>query len=113
MMERPRHQRTPHNANFQKLIEIAAHRFGMGDQLHSIRICHEARKILSKYFPDKTVGDFPQLKIISYKEGALNISAANSSLLHQLSMKKHLIQTELNSQFTATTIKKINLRSQS
>jgi hypothetical protein len=105
--------RPTQDASFQKLIEVAANHLGLGDQLYSIRICHEARKFLGTYFPGKTEGEAPPIKVVSCKSASLTISAANSSLLHQLTMKKHLLQTELNAKFGLNTIKKINLRSQS
>jgi len=101
------------DASFQQLIEVAANHLGLSDQLYAIRICHEARKLLTTYFPGKTEGELPAIKVVSCKSASLNISAANSSLLHQLTMKKHLLQTELNAKFGPNTIKKISLRSQS
>lgn len=101
------------DASFQQLIEVAANHLGLGDQLYAIRICHEARKLLSTYFPGKTEGDTPPIKVVSCKAASLSITAANSSLLHQLTMKKHLLQTEINAKFGPDTVKKITLRSQS
>lgn len=105
--------RPTQDASFQKLIEVAADHLGLGDQLYAIRICHEARKLLATYFPGKTEGEAPSIKVVSCKSAVLTVTAANSSLLHQLTMKKHLLQTELNAKFGLNTIKKVSLRSQS
>ncbi len=101
------------DASFQNLIEVAAAHLGMGDQLYAIRVCHEARKLLSTYFPGKTEGELSPIKVVSLKDATLLITAANSSLLHQLTMHRHLLQTELNAKFGQDTVKKINLRTQS
>lgn len=108
-----KNKRPTQDATFQNLIEVAANHLGLGDQLYAIRICHEARKLLTSYFPGKTSGDTPAIKVVSWKAASLSLTAANSSLLHQLTMNKHLLQTELNAKFGPNTIKKITLRSQS
>ena len=105
--------RPTQDASFQNLIEVAAKHLGLGDQLYAIRICHEARKFLAIYFPGKTEGEHPPIKVVSWKAATLSITAANSSLLHQMTMNKHLLQTELNAKFGPDTVKKITLRSQS
>ena len=100
-------KRRAFNTSFQNLVEVAANRFGMGKQLHSIRICHECRKIVRQIFPNAKP---EQLQVISFLEGTLNLAAGNSTWSHQATMNKHKIIEEINKKIGAGTVQKINLR---
>ena len=115
-----KNKRPTQDASFQNLIEVAANHLGMGDQLHAIRICNDARKLLHSYFPNASANgtqpDLPEqssISVVSFKNNTLSLTAGNSSLIHQLTMKKHLLQTELNAKFGLNTVKKINIRARS
>jgi len=96
--------RAPHDTTFQKLVEIAASRFGMTKQLGSIRICNEARKILKNYFPSASIENF---QVVAFQDGQLKISASSSTWSHRLTMKKSQLQIEINKQIGAESVHKI------
>lgn len=103
---RPPQRRTPQNSSFQSLFELAANRLGIGTEVKSIRICHEARKILAELLP----GHGTDLEVISFQNGSLNLRASSSPLRQKLFTKKHLLQDALNHALGAKTVSKISIR---
>ncbi len=90
----------------QKLLPVAAQKYGFGKQLKAIEICHEYERLARKILPAR--GE-QETKAKSYEKHILTISVANSAWAQEVQIRKHEIQSFLNEKFQKNIIEKIRI----
>ncbi len=104
-----RHSQTHNSDNFQSLFEFTAKKLGVGTEIHAIRVCHQATKIIQDLFRGKN----QNFKVQSYKNNILTVFTNSSASSQQFLTKSYLLQTELQKIFGEKSIQKIVIKSNS
>lgn len=93
-------------SSLQELLPRAAGKYKIEKTLKAIEVCREYRSIAETVLPERALENtYPK----SYKNGALTISANNSSWAQHLHMHKENLKETLENRLGKGTIKKIKI----
>lgn len=101
-----KHPQTHNSDNFQSLFEFTANKLGVGTEIHAIRVCHQATKIIQDLFKERN----KHFRVQSYKNNILTVLTNSSASSQQFLTKSHLLQTELQKIFGEKSIQKIAIK---
>jgi len=97
------------SSDFQKLLQTAAAKIGLGKSFESIEVCNFTKKILTELFP-KIPNIQDKVAPISYKEKVLKLGAVNSGWCQEIAIRRHTILEKLTEKFGEKSITKIDIK---
>lgn len=94
---------------FQKFVQNAAARYGIGVEIEASRVCQKFRSITPEFFAH-IEGATDHIKPAFFKKGVLVVETASPGFSQEVIMRKDKIIDEMNSKLGSGVVK--NLRAQ-